>query len=36
VVEGVSFKQTLIDRCGESGRMIATRDWASTSIGPLA
>jgi PAS domain S-box-containing protein len=35
VVEGVSFKQTLIDRCGESGRMIATRDWASTSIGPL-
>ncbi len=35
MVESVSFKQTLIDRCGESGRLIAARDWARTSLGPI-
>ncbi len=35
MVEGVSFRQTLSDRCGESGRLIAARDWAQTSLGPI-
>jgi PAS domain S-box-containing protein len=35
VVEGVSFRQTLIDRCGEAGRLIAARDWATTPLGAL-
>jgi PAS domain S-box-containing protein len=35
VTEGVTFKQTLIDRGGEAGRLIAARDWAGTSVGPI-
>jgi PAS domain S-box-containing protein len=35
LVEGVSFEQTLSERCGDAGRLIAQRDWASTSIGPI-
>ncbi len=33
--EGNSFRQTLHDNCGESGRLIAARDWSATSIGPI-
>jgi len=32
---GVSFEQTLLDRCGEAGRLIATRDWSKSSLGPI-
>ncbi|MDB5431702.1 MAG: hypothetical protein JWP35_2818 [Caulobacter sp.] len=35
MVEGVSFEQTLSDRCGEAGRLIAARDWSDTSLGPI-
>ncbi|HEX4181945.1 MAG TPA: PAS domain S-box protein, partial [Caulobacteraceae bacterium] len=33
--EAVVFQQTLVERGGEAGRLIAARDWASTSIGPI-
>ncbi|MBX3484934.1 PAS domain S-box protein [Phenylobacterium sp.] len=32
---GVSFRDTLIARGGEAGRLIAARDWSRTSIGPI-
>jgi PAS domain S-box-containing protein len=35
VVEGISFEQTLLNRCGEAGGLIASRDWSKTSIGPI-
>jgi PAS domain S-box-containing protein len=31
----ILFQQTLIDRCGEAGRLIAARDWSKTPIGPI-
>jgi PAS domain S-box-containing protein len=30
-----SFEETLLERCGEAGRLIAARDWSKTSIGPI-
>lgn len=35
VAEDLSFVRTLVDRCGEAGRLIAARDWSTTSIGPI-
>jgi PAS domain S-box-containing protein len=35
VVEGVSFERTLVECCGEAGRLIAARDWSTTGIGPI-
>lgn len=32
---GELFERTLIDRCGEAGRLIAARDWSKTSLGPI-
>ena len=33
--EDITFRQTLVGRCGEAGRLIAARDWSATSIGPI-
>ena len=30
-----SFERTLIEHCGSAGRLIATRDWSKTPIGPI-
>ena len=35
MVKQVPFEQTLVDRCGEAGRLIAGRDWSKTPIGPI-
>jgi PAS domain S-box-containing protein len=35
VTEGVPFEQTLVDRGGEAGRLIATRDWSKSPLGPV-
>jgi PAS domain S-box-containing protein len=31
----VSFERTLLDSCGETGRLIAALDWSKTPIGPI-
>jgi PAS domain S-box-containing protein len=35
VIDQVPFEQTLLDRCGEAGRLIAGRDWSQTPIGSI-
>jgi PAS domain S-box-containing protein len=32
---GNSFETTLRETCGESGRLIAAKDWSDTSVGPI-
>jgi PAS domain S-box-containing protein len=31
----ISFEQTLVERCGEAGRLIAAKNWSDTPIGPI-
>jgi PAS domain S-box-containing protein len=35
VAEGVSFERTLLSHYGAVGRLIASRDWSQSPIGPL-
>jgi hypothetical protein len=35
VTDQILFQQTLIERCGEAGRLIAARDWSKTPVGPV-
>lgn len=35
VVKVVSFVGTLRERCGEAGRLIASRDWSGSALGPI-
>lgn len=32
---GNLFGRTLVDRCGDAGRLIAAKDWSKTSLGPI-